>query len=63
MVICADCGNNCCNGGTKEINGKSCGCVEAYEHQTLYCKDKKSVKFLNDKRNEPLEGKWIGATE
>jgi len=36
MVICADCGINCCNGGTKEVNGKKCGCKEAYEHQDLY---------------------------
>lgn len=51
MVICADCGNNCCNAGTGEVNGKRCGCDEAYAHQTAYWQDKKNIKFAKDTRN------------
>ena len=54
MVVCADCGNNCCNGGTKDVNGKPCGCDEAYAHQTQWCKDPASVHFAADVR--PLGG-------
>lgn len=50
MVICADCGNNCCNAGTKEVDGKRCGCNEAYEHQSAWCGDPSSVTFANDVR-------------
>lgn len=53
MVVCADCGNNCCNAGTSEINGVRCGCAEAYEHQSAYWKDKTSVKFAKDDRKDP----------
>ena len=53
MVICADCGNNCCNAMSGKTRGiKDCDCDEAYEHQTLYCQDKESVKFANDRRHE-----------
>lgn len=51
MVICTDCGNNCCNAGTGEINGKRCGCDEAYAHQTAYWQDKKGIRFAKDTRN------------
>jgi hypothetical protein len=50
MVICADCGNNCCNAGTGEVNGKQCGCDEAYAHQEAYWTDKDSVRFASDVR-------------
>jgi len=68
MVICADCGNNCCNGSSGRGLGTSeCNCDEAYEHQTLYYRDKSSIEFLNDfsstKRNRILSFKdgefWI----
>ena len=49
MVICADCNNNCCNGGTGKVNGENCGCKEAYAHQDEYWKDKNSVTFENKK--------------
>lgn len=54
MVLCADCGNNCCTGGTGtiDINGQQCGCVEAYVHQYAYWKNPKSVKFVKDNRKE-----------
>jgi hypothetical protein len=50
MVICAACGNNCCNAGTGEINGARCGCDEAYDHQAAYWKDPDAVRFAQDKR-------------
>lgn len=33
MIICGTCGNNCCNGGTNDVNGKPCGCDNAYAIQ------------------------------
>lgn len=34
MVKCGTCGNNCCNGGFGQINGKECqDCVIAYAKQ------------------------------
>lgn len=51
MVICADCGNNCCNALTGEIDGKRCGCKEAYAHQAAYWEDAFSVIFAKDSRN------------
>lgn len=50
MVLCADCGNNCCNAGTGEVDGKRCGCDEAYEHQAAYWKNNDSVRFAKDSR-------------
>ena len=54
MVVCADCGNNCCNGGTKELHGRACGCAEAYSHQTAWYEDPRSVTFAKDVR--PVAG-------
>lgn len=51
MVICADCDNNCCNGGTGEVNGKRCGCKEAYEHQDVLFEGRKSIKFAKNTKN------------
>ncbi len=35
MVICGTCGNNCCNGGYGQINGKQCpDCPFAYQLQS-----------------------------
>lgn len=46
MVICADCCNNCCNGGTKTLpDGKECGCAQAYEHQTIYWDSPDEITF------------------
>ena len=50
MVVCADCGNNCCNGGTGNIGKEKCGCVEAYADQDAYNDDQTIVKFTNDIR-------------
>lgn len=34
MVICGKCGNNCCNGGSGEVDGVKCAaCDEAYAMQ------------------------------
>jgi len=34
MVLCGKCGNNCCNGGYGEVDGKECdACPSAYEMQ------------------------------
>ena len=34
FVRCQRCGNNCCNGGTGELeDGSQCGCADAYDHQ------------------------------
>lgn len=50
MIVCADCGNNCCNGGTGDVDGKRCGCEEAYAHQDAYWKDRSGVQFVRDVR-------------
>lgn len=51
MVFCATCGNNCCNAGYGEVNGKTCtDCPEAYDHQAAYWKDSNSVRFAADIR-------------
>lgn len=40
-VKCKYCGNNCCNGGTNELeSGEKCGCKEAYEYQNLVYKNR-----------------------
>jgi len=60
MVLCASCGNNCCNGGSGVSTGEdgrpivvSCPdtCSEAYAHQDAYAKDHTSVVFAKDTRN------------
>lgn len=36
IVMCGKCGNNCCNGGYGEVDGKKCdACPSAYELQAL----------------------------
>lgn len=51
MVICATCGNNCCNGGYGEGDGQKCpDCPEAYDHQDASWKDNSSVRFATDSR-------------
>lgn len=52
MVICADCGNNCCNACTGQINGVNCGCDEAYAHQDIFWKNKSAIVFVTQ---TPLE--------
>ena len=45
IVICYNCGNNCCNGGHGIVNGEECKeCAEAYQHQTIYMSGGK-IKF------------------
>jgi len=51
MVICATCGNNCCNAGYGTVDGETCpDCPEAYEDQTAYNEDPNCVRFANDTR-------------
>ena len=50
MVICADCGNNCCNAMTGNIDGNPCGCKEAYDHQSKYHIDNNSVVFKKSRK-------------
>lgn len=48
MVLCANCGNNCCNGSTGEFSrGTKCidACNDAYRVQHAYYADNKSVTF------------------
>lgn len=45
MVICAVCENNCCNGSTREVNGKKCGCEEAYAHQDVLWHNPENIEF------------------
>lgn len=50
-VVCATCGNNCCNGGYGEVNGQKCpDCPEAYDHQDVVRKDPDSIRFSLDER-------------
>lgn len=60
MVICADCGNNCCNGMSGRSRGISlCDCSEAYAHQT----NRLNIKFAKDERrflNHLFERKFYG---
>lgn len=42
VVLCGKCGNNTCNGGYGEVDGKQCDvCESAYE---LYFKGKNNTK-------------------
>lgn len=49
MIKCATCGNNCCNGGSGEVNGETCkDCDDAYNIQNAYLNDPDSVLFLKE---------------
>lgn len=51
MVKCGTCGNNCCNGGSGEVDGDDCpDCEDAYDMQALYWKDISAVEFQKDER-------------
>jgi hypothetical protein len=55
MVICATCGNNCCNGGYGTVDGVECtDCPEAYHFQEMFWKDPNSVKFESRSPDIPL---------
>lgn len=46
MLICATCGNNCCNAGYGEVDGKPCtDCPEVYRIQDAMWSDPNSVTF------------------
>jgi len=46
IVRCGTCGNNCCNGGSGEINGKEClDCLEAYKHQDMMLEGVVEIEF------------------
>jgi hypothetical protein len=52
MVLCANCGNNCCNGGTAGMMGDpkcSDDCHDAYRVQDAYWADNKSVTFTGQR--------------
>ena len=58
MVLCANCGNNCCNGGSGDyVNGEHIKCIDAcrdaYRVQNAYWADNKSVTFVGQR-----VGKW-----
>ena len=39
MIRCGTCGNNCCNGGYGQVDGKVCvDCQSAYEEQDIFWK-------------------------
>lgn len=51
IVICADCGNNCCNVSTQVLDdGSMCGCQEAYAHQDVMWEDPFGITFAKDER-------------
>lgn len=61
MVVCADCGNNCCNGGSgKSMYDKDCNCDEAYDHQSKYLADNSSVSFEKDERVDAKKNNTFG---
>lgn len=51
MVVCATCGNNCCNGGYGEVDGKQChDCPNAYDvEHILWRKGEDAVMFAGRK--------------
>jgi len=54
-VRCSKCNNNCCNGGTGDIEGQRCGCEEAYVHQHKYWAEKldpSKEKFFDENGKE-----------
>lgn len=60
MVICGNCGNNCCNGGSGEYDdGSKCQiCLDAYDFQALGQGDRPLID-LSD-RPEPMNpDRWI----
>lgn len=47
MIICATCGNNCCNGGYGKINGEPCkDCPDAYDVQDAYWENPSNIIFI-----------------
>jgi hypothetical protein len=60
FVRCADCGNNCCNGGSgRSIHDKDCDCTEAYEHQDILWKNPELIQFASDTRETDKENKDV----
>lgn len=46
MVRCGVCNNNCCNGGSGEIDGVTCqDCLDAYAIQDLYDANPDKIEF------------------
>ncbi len=46
MVRCGTCNNNCCNGGSGQIDGNVCpDCDDAYDAQTMHHNEPGSVEF------------------
>ena len=47
MLRCRTCNNNCCNGGSGEVDGKKCqDCLDCYEVQDLWWKEPDAVEFV-----------------
>ncbi len=53
FVRCPKCNNNCCNASTGEIDGKKCGCEEAYAYQHKSYQDKTMPPFRTVKGFKP----------
>ena len=52
-VICGRCGNNCCNGGTGNVeDGTECGCAEAYALQQAGPEPEFPEEYKQKKREE-----------
>lgn len=60
-VRCYACGNNCCNGGYGEVNGKKCKvCPEAYDYQNKCYKEKTVPKKKDCFQNPKISIKdWL----
>ena len=53
MVICPICGNNCCNGGSGEIDGKKCEiCYLAYQYQALAWKHNDHPEWSEEEKRK-----------
>ena len=52
MVLCATCGNNCCNAGHGTLpGGAPCpDCEEAYSHQSMLWEHPEWIEFAKDVR-------------
>lgn len=62
IVKCGTCNNNCCNGGSGQVDGKPCpDCDDAYNMQAMHSADPTSVEFekVDDIEKIKSEGKDI----
>lgn len=63
MVICGTCGNNCCNGGSGEVDGKPCpDCDSAYAMQYERWEQQQATREGRPMRGrlaKKRESRWI----